>query len=238
MLSIKRKQQYHHFHDHLINTATLVGDWDAPLLKPVHGVSPQNLIPFNLARKCKNKHDCWLHFYIDDYQFERIWNRPRRYLRLFKKFKGVITFDFSMCLDMGRDEQLRNCQRNKKLTYWLQENGISILINVTWGTADTLKWAFDGFPEWSEYIISTQSCLKNRVCKQAFLNGLHEFVRQKHPSKLYVYGQFYDAWRKQFSIPIITLPTYSMEQNTCRRLRQLFLPGFELKTKRSTSIQN
>ena len=34
---------------------------------------PKSLISFNYAKTYKNK-DVGIHFYIDDYQFERVWN--------------------------------------------------------------------------------------------------------------------------------------------------------------------
>lgn len=60
-----------------------VGDYDFPMLRKSTAI-PNRLLPFNYAKTVKD-YDCWLHFFIDDYQFERIWNNPQKYLCLIKK---------------------------------------------------------------------------------------------------------------------------------------------------------
>ena len=47
------------------------GYYQMPVLEPCNYI-PDNIIGFNYALTSKNK-DCGIHFYIDDYQFERIW---------------------------------------------------------------------------------------------------------------------------------------------------------------------
>ena len=53
---------------------------------------------------------------------------------------------------------------------------------------------------------------RDYICKRSFLSGVHELVRRKHPSKIYVYGIFPEQWKERFSVPIITLKTYSFER--------------------------
>lgn len=55
-----------------------VGDYDIPRLDPVDYI-PKDLIPFNYMLT-SNEYDSGVHFYVDDYQFERIWNCPDEYL--------------------------------------------------------------------------------------------------------------------------------------------------------------
>jgi len=47
---------------------------------------------------------------------------------------------------------------------------------------------------------------------QAFLNGMHELVRRKHPLKIIVYGRFPEIWKKRFSVEIEIHPCYSEEK--------------------------
>lgn len=57
----------------------------------VHGTDyiPTQLIPFNYAKITTNK-NVGIHFYIDDYQFERIWNKPITYTKLLKNLEIYI----------------------------------------------------------------------------------------------------------------------------------------------------
>lgn len=201
------------FHWKRIKRAELAGKYDMPVLQPIHDVTPENLVPFHLAKTTKNAERKWFHFYEDDYQFERIWNRPEQYLPMLKKFAGGIGTDFSIYLDMPRAQQIWNCWRNRAMTYQLQQSGMRIIPNVGWSDTESLEWAFDGIPENSVLAVTSQGCMgHDYVCKQSFLNGLHELVRQKHPEIIFVYGRFPEEWKKRFPVPIITLHTFSEER--------------------------
>lgn len=52
------------------------------------GYIPDNLTGFNYA-KSTGDYQTTLHFFIDDYQYERLWNRPEEYLELLTKFDCV-----------------------------------------------------------------------------------------------------------------------------------------------------
>ena len=57
-----------------------------------------------LAEEKKNE---GRHFFIDDYQFERIWSAPDKYTCVLKGFKCVLTPDFLLYLDMPPPMQVR-----------------------------------------------------------------------------------------------------------------------------------
>ena len=184
-----------------------------PKLQPVHDVEPENLVPFHMAKTAKDPEQRWFHFYEDDYQFERLWNRPAQYLSVLRRFAGGISTDYSIYLDMPRSQQIWNCWRNRAMAYYMQRNGLTIIPNAGWSDAESLEWAFDGLPSNSVLSITTQGCMgHDYVSKQSLLNGLHELARRKHPEKLIVYGKFPDAWRERFPLPIVVCNTFSQER--------------------------
>ena len=190
--------------------ARFAGDYDMPELMPAHGLTPRFPVPFNAAATEKHADGKWVHFYIHDYQFERFWRDADRYLGVLKRFEGVISPDFSMLLNMPQAQQIWNCWRNKALTYYMQRNGINTIPNVGWSDASSYEWAFAGIPEDSVLAVTSQGCMgKNHVCKQSFVNGLHELARRKHPEKLVVYGEFPEEWRKRFPMPVVVLSSFS-----------------------------
>lgn len=193
--------------------ATFDGKFDMPCLQAVSSVEPRNLIPFHLAKSAKNVSNSWYHFYEDDYQFERIWNNPDRYLEMLSKFEGGISPDFSIYLDMPRSQQIWNAWRNRAMTYYFQTHGLQVIPNVGWSDYESLSWAFDGIPEKSILSITTQGCMgSDYVSKQSLLNGIHELAIQKYPATLYIYGEFPKRWMERFPMPIVTLPTFSKER--------------------------
>ena len=196
-----------------IRGARFEGQYDMPVLQPVHDLEPKNLLPFHIALSNKEPDRHWYHFYEDDYQFERFWNCPSKYMSALKKFAGGISPDFSIYLDMPRSQQIWNCWRNRAITYYMQSNGLSVIPNVGWSDEWSYEWAFDGLPTNSILSITTQGCMGNDyVCKQSLLNGLYELARRKHPEKLIVYGRFPDIWKERFSMPIIVYNTFSQEK--------------------------
>ena len=46
--------------------------WQMPIIENDNFI-PSDLIGFNYAKSSENK-NCGIHFYVDDYQFERVWN--------------------------------------------------------------------------------------------------------------------------------------------------------------------
>lgn len=201
------------FHWELIKGAKLTGQYDMPELIAVHDIEPVNLVPFHMTKTTKDPAQNWFHFYEDDYQFERLWNKPSQYLSILKRFAGGISTDYSIYLSMPRAQQIWNCWRNRVMAYYMQQNDITIIPNVGWSDAQSLEWAFDGLPSNSVLSITTQGCMgHDYICKQSLLNGLHELVRKKHPEKLIVYGIFPDAWLERFPMPVLVYKSFSKER--------------------------
>ena len=197
----------------LLSDAEFEGKYDMPVVKPVHNVEPVNLLPFHIALSNNTPDQHWYHFYEDDYQFERFWKCPSKYIPLLSRFTGGIGPDYSLYLGMPRSQQIWNCWRNKVMTFHMQKKGLLVIPNVGWSDESSYDWAFDGLPSNSVLSITTQGCMGNDYeCKRSLLNGLYELARRKHPEKLIVYGSFPEAWRDRFSMPIVVLNTFSQER--------------------------
>lgn len=147
-----------------------------PKLKATHYI-PEILVPFNFAITEKSPENKWVHFFIDDYQFERIWNTPNKYLNILKRFNGVITTDFSMFLSMPKAQQIWNCFRNRVVAYWLQNNGLNIIPTAGWSDKESFKWCFDGLAKNSTVAITSVGTRKNGVYKNNFNQGLYELIK-------------------------------------------------------------
>ena len=65
-----------------------VGMYDIPAIAPAE-YQEAELISFNYAKSCKNPADKAVHFFVDDYQFNRVWNCADDYIPMFRKFKYV-----------------------------------------------------------------------------------------------------------------------------------------------------
>ena len=68
-----------------------VGKYGIPEIKPETDIRIDKLewIPVNYALTAKDKATKGVHFYKDDYQFERFWNNPDKYIPLLQQFGAV-----------------------------------------------------------------------------------------------------------------------------------------------------
>lgn len=170
------------------------GKYDMPIIKatPYRQVKFDNLITFNYVNSCKNPADTWVYFYIDDYQFERIWNDTPTAIETLKKFKGVIAPDFSAYRDWPTPLKMYNVWRSKVLTWLFQEAGINVIPNVQWIDFPSYLYCFEGLPKNSVVAVSTNGCLKEKVARQLFIDGFKMMQASLTPSQIIVIGSLPD----------------------------------------------
>lgn len=155
----------------------------------IHGTNyiPTHLKPFNYMLNSTNN-NFGIHFYIDDYQFERIWNNPIRYTKLLKNYDCVIGPDFSLYKNLPKPIQIYNLYRQRLLTAYWQNLGIKVIPNLTWSDEESLKITLDGMPKYSVIALSTNGCLKNKKTKNEFLKCFNKAINYLKPIKMLVIG--------------------------------------------------
>lgn len=207
----KKEQEIQHFFRwDIIENAKLVGAHHHPQLRPIAEIPPiKRLVTLNNAPYEEHPEECGLCFYTKDSVIERIWNNRDKYVHLVQRFPLIIGLDFSILCNMYYPQQVYNCWRNYVMTYWLQQIHPKVVPNAGYGDTDTFPWILDGMPMDSWIAVTSQGCFDNYILKHAFLNGLHELVRQKHPKGIIIYGIFPNDWIDKFPIPIIVFPSYS-----------------------------
>lgn len=174
------------FHSYLVKDAVFTDKYGFPLMEPTYFILDK-VLPFDKANTT-NMYDQWLHFYIDDYRFERIWNNPNKYLPIIKKFKGVITPDFSVCYNMPIAMQIWNTYRNRALAFWLQKNNVDVIINVRWGDERSYDFCFEGINKGCNIAISSNGTLRNKENREIFKSGLGVMIETLKPNKIINYS--------------------------------------------------
>lgn len=174
------------FHAFLVQNAVYDGELEFPCLRP-ELKTPNRLIAFSKAVGSSD-YDQWVHFYEDDAAFERIWNHPRKYLPILKKYRGVISPDFSLYRDMPLVMQQWNTYRNRAIAHWLQENGIPVIPNVRFADERSYAFCCDGVPCDSVIAVGSHGCIKLKEERQFFSSGLAHIVQELHPKAIVVYG--------------------------------------------------
>lgn len=174
------------FHSFLVNNARYDGELEIPCVKPESQI-PVQLISFSKARYSTD-FKAWVHFYEDDTAFECVWNHPRKYLPLLKRFSGVITPDFSLYRDMPLVMQQWNTYRGKAIGHWLQENGVAVIPNIRFSDERSYAFCCAGVEYGSTIALGSHGCVKFKAEREYFRRGIEFVVCKLHPKAVIVYG--------------------------------------------------
>lgn len=168
-----------------------VGKYDIPEIEPVTGLRIDRLewIPFNYAKTAKDRKGKGIHFYVDDYQFVRLWNRPDDYIPLLQEFGAVCSPDFSLYTDMPRAMQIYNHYRKHWLAAYWQMHGITVIPTLCWSTPDSFAWCLCGEPKGGIVSISSVGTQNNAEVAKAFAEGARRAIDALQPSQILWYGK-------------------------------------------------
>lgn len=164
-----------------------VGKYDIPTIRAeIDAPHKTEWIPFNYAKTAK--HSGGIHFFVDDYQFNRLWTRPTHYDALIKRFECVLSPDFSTYTDMPMALQIYNHYRKHWLAAWWQSQGVTVYPTISWSTPESFEWCFDGEPRNSVVAVSSVGTQKDADAKRAFLLGYERMMQELTPTWVIFYG--------------------------------------------------
>ena len=172
------------------------GDWDIPLIfatseKEIPKISEWVGFNFVLNDKSsdKEKKHKGVHFFIDDYQFERVWTRPEIYVDILKKYGCVLSPDFSPYEDMPLATQLWNHYRKHWTAAYWQQNGIKVIPTIRKSANPRAgEWWLDGEPKGGVVAISTM-WNSNPKIKAAAIEEYESVLKVLRPTKILIYGK-------------------------------------------------
>lgn len=205
------------FRSFLVSEAQYGGKFELPAIKTI-SLLPESVIPFSKAmnKSCKC-FDSWIVFYEHDNGFERLWHNPKAYLSKLKKFKGIISPDFSLYRNMPLAMQIWNTYRGRALAAWLQRNGVEIIPNVRFNDERTYEFCFDGIEKFKTVALGTHGCIKRRIDKDYFKDGLAEMVKRLSPRTIIVYGSAPDDIFKKYRDMGINIKPFESEFSKSRK---------------------
>jgi hypothetical protein len=162
------------------------GKYQIPKLKPCKYI-PDHLLSFKDMLSVGD-FTAGIHFFTDDYRFERIWRNTAVYLERLAKFKCVFTPDFSLYLDMPLAMQIWNTYRNRMIGQICQNYGMNVIPTIGWAGEDSFEFCFDGLPAGGTVAVSTVGVMKNKEAKEIFQRGMEEMIKRVKPGFILVYG--------------------------------------------------
>ena len=146
-----------------------------------------------------------------------MWNNPKAYVKKLKKFRGIISPDFSLYRNMPLCMQMWNTYRSRALAVWLQNNGVEVIPNVRFNDERTYDFCFDGIEKDRAVATGTHGCIKHRDDKEYFKAGLAELVNRLSPKTIIVYGAAPDDIFKKYKECGIDIIPFESEFSKSRK---------------------
>lgn len=171
------------------------GKYDIPMILPVYALPEiTEWIGFNyvLSDKASDEEKAHkgVHFFVDDYQFERIWNNPDLYIKKLLKYGCVLSPDFSPYGDMPLATQIFNHYRKHWVAAYMQENGVTVIPTIRASTdSRSFEWYLDGEPKYSIVAISTMWVKEDKDIFKDWEREYQTMVDTLHPKKIFIYGE-------------------------------------------------
>lgn len=165
-----------------------VGKYGIPEIKGCDIFKVPELIGFNEIAKCKDRSDKAVHFFIDDYQFMRVWTHPEETLKRLEKFQYVLSPDFSIYTDFPKALQIYAHYKKHWVARLWEENGIKVIPTIGWGDGSSYDFCFDGEPVGGTVAITSQGTQNNAIAKRLFLKGYDAMIERLQPSTIIFYG--------------------------------------------------
>lgn len=167
-----------------------VGEYDIPEMLPVHidNLADIPLQGFNYALKEQHPENIGVHFFLHDYQFERVWRYPDRYIEVLKKFAYVLSPQFSTYEDMPKITKIFNVYRNRWCGRYWQEHGIKVIPTFAYGGDENFEWCLDGLPKHSTIAISTMGDGRWGKFKGIY-NVWDKIQEELEPETILLYGK-------------------------------------------------
>lgn len=163
------------------------GQYNIPVLEP-YVYEPCEFVGFNYVRSANDKGNKGLHFFVDDYQFERLWREPNAYIDLIGQFHSVMTPDFSLYTDYPKAIQIYNHYRKHWLGALWQAWGYKVIPTIAWSDKESFDWCFDGTPKGATVAVSSVGTQRDKETKQLFLDGWNEMLDRLEPETVIFHG--------------------------------------------------
>lgn len=171
------------------------GKWNIPLIKK-QAVDVENisLIACSDTRSNDNETNTKnrVHFFVDDYRFNGIYNNPEKSLRKYSQYAFLLSPDFSTYADMNLWRQLESVAKNRWCGCYWQEHGLTVIPTISWSTPRSYEFCFDGVEKNSIIAIGMIGCKKN---KKEFLRGYDYMLSKIAPEAVICFGTPFDEMR-------------------------------------------
>ncbi len=163
------------------------GGWDYPIIKKQSlDLTNLQLISFSdiSSSDSKNLHK-GVHFFIDDWRFETLYNNPERSFRTLSRYRFVLSPDYSLYSEMPVWRQIESVGKSRWVGANWQQRGLIVIPTISWAQPRSFEYCFNGIEKHSIVAIGMIGCKKSR---SSFMHGYNEMLNRIEPKAIICLG--------------------------------------------------
>lgn len=184
----ERERTYNIYNMYLCDYVDFTKDrWQMPIIHKTDFV-PTDMIGFKYVMADTSETKVGVHCFIDDYQIERLWNRPDEYIEVLRPYECFLSPDFSLYMDMTMPTKIWNTYRSRLIGAYYQAQGITVIPTVNWAQPETYDFAFSGLEKGGTIAVSTIGCKQDPDCVKMWVDGMTEALKRLKPKTILMYG--------------------------------------------------
>lgn len=127
-----------------------------------------------------------IHHFTDDYRFESLYNHPDRCIEKYKKYRFVLTPDYSLYAEMDLWRQIESIGKNRWVGANWQKHGMTVIPTLSWGKPSSYKFCFDGIERNSIVAVGMIGCKQGKI---PFMKGYKQMLNAIEPSAIICFGK-------------------------------------------------
>lgn len=164
--------------------------WGVPELERDDGPMPTMLAEWHDPREVARaaREGGAVHFFLDDYRFEQVWNSPERSLARVASVGLALSPDFSLWHTMPLAAQLWQVYRSRWVGAYWQSQGVRVIPTASWSLPESFVWCFVGIPVEGPVAMSAVG-VRTELDRRLFRRGAQELLSRCRPSTLVLYGR-------------------------------------------------
>lgn len=180
--------RYDIFHSNYYVGATYAGDFEMPVIQGTDEI-PWSLVRFSDSKSRRRSDlDAWVIPYEHDIKLRPFWRNAYKYMDCLLEHPGIVSWDFSMYLNMPFALQQWSCFRGRLLGSLYERCGGTCIPNIRPTDHRSFLYAFDGLPTEATVSMGTLGALRTPQERTIFTAYVDETVKRLRPKNIVVYG--------------------------------------------------
>lgn len=170
------------------NNFETMGKWGLPLIKKQEISFDDIMLVACSDTRANDKEENkskGVHFFVDDYRFQGIYDNPERTLTRYSQYSFLLSPDFSTYTDMDLWRQLESVAKNRWVGAYWQSKGLTVIPTISWGFSQSYEFCFDGVEKGSTVAVGMIGCKQSKL---NFMRGYNEMLRRIEPEKIICFG--------------------------------------------------